>query len=273
MKSVTDHPYREFERTGWEHAAASYAGSFESATALFAPALLDALGIRSGWKVLDVACGPGFVSGLAAARGAEVTGVDFSPNMLAQARRRHPSLNFQQADAEALPFDDGMFDAVAINFGVHHFPFPAKALSEGQRVLRTGGRLAFTTWAAPREHVLHSIFIDAVREAGGAAVSLPTPAGGAVNEISSCIGLLKEAGFQPQSARAELVKAHVTVKSAEHLVDMLEAGTVRMAATLRSQPRERRGAIVAAIEKAIAAYRDDGQYRIPFAALLAVGSK
>jgi SAM-dependent methyltransferase len=191
--------------------------------------------------------------------------------MLAEARERHPSLEFHEGDAEALPFADATFDAVVINFGLHHFPYPARAVAEAGRVLRAGGRLAFTTWASPREHVLHRILTDAVRTAGDSSASLPTAPGGAVNETELCLRLLDEAGFQRDSLRAEVIKAPVAVRSAAGLVEMIEAGTVRMAATLRAQPADKRAAILAAIDNGIAPYRDAEGYRIPFAVILAGG--
>ena len=268
-----DHPFREFERAGWQRAAQGYMSSFEAATSLFAPALLEAAGVRGGVKLLDVACGAGLVCGIAASRGAEVIGIDFSPDMLAVARRRHPSIDFREGDAEALPFEDGCFDAVAINFGLHHFPFPGRAVGEARRVLRPGGRLAFTTWASPRDHVLHRILTDAVREAGDSSASLPVAPGGAVNETDICLRFLKEAGFRPESLRAEIVTAAVPVQTASRLVELIEAGTVRMAAALRAQPADKRGAIVSAVEKGIAPYRDAEGYSIPFAAILAAAAR
>ena len=268
------HPYRELERSGWQRAAAGYVGSFEAATRLFAPALLDAAGVGRGTRVLDVACGAGIVSGLASSRGAEVIGVDFSPEMLAEARRRYPALQFREGDAEALPFEADRFDAVVINFGLHHFPFPARAVAEAHRVLRPGGRLCFTTWANPREHVLHRILTDAVRVAGDTSASLPVAPGGAVNESEVCLRFLREATFRPESLRAEILKQAIPVESAARLVEIIEAGTVRMAATLRAQPAAKRSAILVAIEKAIAPYREsDGYYAIPIAVILAAGTK
>jgi SAM-dependent methyltransferase len=266
---VEDHPYRELERSGWQRAAQGYVSSFEAATSLFAPALLDAAEIGPGMKVLDIACGAGLVCGLVSVRGAQVIGVDFSPNMLAEARRRYPSADFREGDAEALPFEDGRFDAVVINFGLHHFPYPARALSEAHRVLRSGGRLAFTTWASPREHVLHRVITEAVRSAGDTSASLPMSPGGAVNEPHLCLRLLEGAGFEPSSLRAGIVKAAVPVQSASRLIEIIEAGTVRMAATLRAQPPEKRAAIEAAVENGIAPYREADGYRIPFALILA----
>ncbi|HEU4778952.1 MAG TPA: methyltransferase domain-containing protein [Steroidobacteraceae bacterium] len=270
---MTDHPYREFERCGWERAAAAYAGSFEAVSGLFATPLMDAAQIHRGSTLLDVACGPGSVTSLAAARGAAAVGLDFSPSMIAEARRRHPSLSFQEGDAEALPFTDQSFDAVIINFGIHHFPFPVRALGEARRVLRPGGRVAFTTWAPPEHHVIHTIVVGAVRESGNPGAELPRPPGGAVNEAATCMKLLGEAGFGPDSLHTELLKSSLGIRSAVDLVDLLEVGTVVLSATLRSQPREHRQAILASIEKAISGYRVDDGFRIPCAAILAVAIK
>lgn len=271
--SVMDHPYREFEHAGWERAAAAYAGSFEAATSLFAAPLLQATGIRNSMELLDVACGAGVVTAMAASRGAVATGVDFSAAMIAEARQRHPSLTFQEADAEALPFPDCVFDAVAINFGVHHFPFPLRALSEARRVLRPRGRLAFTVWASLEENAMHRIAIDAVRAAGDPGASLPVPPSGEVNEIATCLRLLQEAGFNAPVSRAEKIEARLTLDSAQHLLDMFADGTVRTSAVIKSQPREKTAAILAAAEMAVARYREDGRLRIPATAILAVGIK
>ncbi len=272
-KNVTDHPYREFERSGWELAASNYSESFEGMTSLYAPHLFDATGVKSGSRVLDVACGPGPIAAAAAVRGATVTGIDFSPNMIAEARRRHPSLHFQEGDAEALPFEDESFDAVVINFGVHHFPFPLQALSEGHRVLKPSSRIAFTTWASPKEHVIHRILVDALRRAGDTGANLPVPPTGGVNEAATCIKLLKDAGFQTASLRTEDIKVHMHVETAERFVAMLKAGTVRMAATLKPQPPDRGAAILSAIEESLSEFRANGGYKIPWAAILAVGEK
>src|SRR5207247_2111000 len=81
---------------------------------------VDVVRARAGVRLLDVACGPGFITAAAAARGADPIGLDFSPAMIALARRLHPSIAFRDGDAEALPFDDRSFDAVVMNFGLLH---------------------------------------------------------------------------------------------------------------------------------------------------------
>src|SRR5581483_1623764 len=117
---------REFELAGWQAAAASYEG-FAGATRLFIPALLRAAGAKAGQRLLDVACGPGFATAAAAAAGADVTGVDFSPAMLLMACSLHPAVSFRHGDAEELPIADASQNAVMANFGIHHVERPERA--------------------------------------------------------------------------------------------------------------------------------------------------
>ncbi len=267
--SLINHPYRGFEHSGWERAASSYAASFEAATGLFALPLLEEVGLRRGMTLLDIACGTGFVAARAAQQGAIACGVDFSKNMVAAASLRHPALKFLEADAEALPFSQGSFDAVVINFGVHHFPFPLAALKEAKRVLRSEGRLAFSVWASPHEHALHKITLAALAQAGVVGAELPTPPGGPVNEIDTCLGLLREAGFAAPPARAKKVVAALQLASEQHLVDMLVDGTVRLSSLIRSQNAETAAAIAASIRKLAQGYRQNGRLVIPLTAILA----
>ena len=140
-------PFSEFERAGWERAAARYEECWTD-TALFVGPLLDAVAVRPGSRLLDIACGPGYVSEAAAARGARPVGVDVAEAMVERARRRCPGLSFVVGDALQLPFPDTSFDAVTMNFGILHVSRPEVALAEAGRVLAAGGRFAFTTWVA-----------------------------------------------------------------------------------------------------------------------------
>jgi ubiquinone/menaquinone biosynthesis C-methylase UbiE len=100
---------------------------------------------RSGLVTLDAGCGTGFLSFELAARGHDVTGVDFAPAMLAEARRkagaRGVSVRFEEADAERLPFASGSFDLVISRHVLWTLPHPEAAIDEWIRVLRRGGRL------------------------------------------------------------------------------------------------------------------------------------
>jgi SAM-dependent methyltransferase len=147
--------FREFEQAGWERASvvAKYHEHISSVTTQSVEALLDAAGIRSGSRVLDVATGAGYIAGTAAQRGADAIGVDFSAVQVQMARDRYPSVRFEEGDAEALPFDPQSFDAVVSGFGMCHFPNPDIALREAFRVLKAGGRIAFTVWDLPERAV------------------------------------------------------------------------------------------------------------------------
>ena len=266
------HPYRDFELGGWKQAASAYADTFERATRLFADALLDATDVKPGQQVLDVACGTGYVAGQAEARGANARGVDFSEPMLAQAARLHPNIEFDHADAEALPYPSHTFDAVVVNFGVHHFPFPDRALAEIRRVLRASGRAAFTVWASPEHHALQAIALEGARSAGNAGASLPAPPSGGLNTLEDCLRLLRSAGIEPDEARSGLVRRELLLPSVEALIHLIESGTVRLASLIRSQPPQARRAILAGIAAAAQKYAVASGLSIPIAAVLATGA-
>jgi ubiquinone/menaquinone biosynthesis C-methylase UbiE len=117
----------------------------------FAAALLDAAGLRRGERVLDIACGTGVVTRLAAERaGADgaVAGLDINPAMLAVARSAPSSgapIEFHEANAESLPLADGSFDVVISSLGLQFVADQASAVREMRRVLAPDGRLAIAT--------------------------------------------------------------------------------------------------------------------------------
>ncbi len=100
---------------------------------------------RDPLEALDAGCGTGFLSFELAARGHRVTGIDFAPAMLAEARRKaaqqHVTVRFEEADAERLPFPSGSFDLAISRHVLWTLPHPEAAIDEWIRVLRPGGRL------------------------------------------------------------------------------------------------------------------------------------
>jgi SAM-dependent methyltransferase len=122
----------------------------ESVTGTCAPHLLRFAGVRAGAQVLDVACGTGVVALTAARAGAKVQGIDLTPELVQRARENAAlvgaEINFQEGDAESLPFGDGTFDFVVSQFGHMFAPRPDVAIREMLRVLKPGGTLAFSTW-------------------------------------------------------------------------------------------------------------------------------
>ena len=107
--------------------------------------------IRTGERVLDIACGTGNTALMARARGAAVTGLDLTPELLAIARKRaaaadYADIAWKEGDAEDLPFPDGAFDAVVSSCGLMFAPDQAKVAAEVARVTRRGGRIAIQAW-------------------------------------------------------------------------------------------------------------------------------
>lgn len=104
-----------------------------------AGALLDLLEAKPGERILDIGCGTGHLTEQIAATGAQVTGIDLSPEMIAQARAAHPSLTFEVADACELHFPEP-FDAVFSNATLHWVTEPERAVASIAAALRPGGR-------------------------------------------------------------------------------------------------------------------------------------
>ena len=254
---------RDFEYAGWKTAAASYDG-FAAVTALFVAPLLAAANVKSGVRLLDVACGTGVASARAAAAGARVTGVDFSPEMIAQARRRHPAIAFETADAEALPFPDARFDAGIANFGIHHVERPERAIAEARRVLGDGGMFAFTFWADRQDNTAWRLIFAGIAAHG--RTDVPMPAGNDAHATPENFSrLVSEAGFTPP--RAELIEKDWELPTDIDLVSVFETGTVRMATLLRGQgdalPKIRRH-----VAEATQAYRRGDVIALPTRAWL-----
>jgi demethylmenaquinone methyltransferase/2-methoxy-6-polyprenyl-1,4-benzoquinol methylase len=120
--------------------------------------------VRRGDHVLDAACGTGDLAILAARQGAKVTGLDFSEQMLARAKRKAPELEWIQGDLLALPFPEGSFDAATVGFGIRNVADLQGGIDELRRVLKPGGRLAILEITRPRGplRVFYSLWFDRV---------------------------------------------------------------------------------------------------------------
>ena len=141
---------------GLQRARAPWAaGDWDSFSRLIFPVgglVLDRIGLEPGMELLDVGTGSGgTVAVPAALRGAEVTGLDLTPELLVHARRRAGEAGVEVAwvegDAQDLPFEDSSFDRVTSTFGVMFAPDHRRAAAELVRVCRSDGRIAMTTWA------------------------------------------------------------------------------------------------------------------------------
>ena len=264
--------FHDFEHAGWERAAEHYADAFGCLTTQTIDALLDAVGARAGTRLLDVACGPGFVAAAAAARGASVVGLDFSPAMIAEARRRHPMLMFYDGEAEALPFDVASFDAVVMNFGLLHLARPDAAVAEAHRVLRAGGRYAFTVWASPEQAVGFGMALRAIEEFGTTDVPLPEgPPFFRFSAPDETRRTLEQAGFSSVDVRQ--LPLTWRLSSADAVFDALSRGGVRTAAVLRAQTPSALASIRTAVRRGVERYGQERRFVIPMPAVLASATK
>lgn len=147
--------FKAAQRQGWAHFI-----PFELATSATAANLVTFAGVQAGQRVLDVGCGTGVVAITARRRGAQVTGVDLTPELLKRARENaavaHVEIEWHEGDVESLPFGDGAFDLVLSQFGHMFAPRPDVATREMLRVLKPGGLIAFSTW--PPELCIGRIF-------------------------------------------------------------------------------------------------------------------
>lgn len=183
-----------FEHATWSRCAERYEDGFGQLVSEAIQPLLNAANVGAGSKVLDLGTGPGMVAAAVIERGGLPVGLDFSESMLAKARRRYPEIEFQQGDADTLPFSGGEFDAVVANFVVHHLGRPDVALAEAARVLREGGRLGFTVWADMSKLAAFGLFFAAVEEHAGAAELPHGPLFG-VSEFDAYHDLVTGVGF------------------------------------------------------------------------------
>jgi SAM-dependent methyltransferase len=260
--------FHDFEHAGWQRAASAYLDTFGHVTLQAVEPLLDAVHAGPNVRLLDIATGPGYVAAAAARRGASVTGVDFAPAMVQQARRLHPDLDFREGDALHLPFEPATFDAAITSFGLLHFDQPERALAEMRRILRPGGRGAFTVWMAPEHTAGFRITLDAIAKHGD--TESPAPPGPPFFRFSDpreCERALLAAGFT--SPTVTNVPMTWRVSSGEALFAAMATGGVRTSALLNAQSPEARDAIRRAIIAEATSFMHDGELVLPMPCVLA----
>lgn len=231
--AIANDPFAQLkaaQREGW--------GLFSPLATFTTPAaamLVSFARVERGQRVLDVACGTGVVAVTAARLGARVDGLDLSPALLVDAQRNadlaQVEIEFREGDVEALPYADAHFDVVLSQFGHMFAPRPALAVAEMLRVLRPGGRIAFSTW--PPELVIGRMF-DLLCD------YLPPPPGvpkssdwGDVHVVRERLG---DAVRDIEFAREEITIPALSERHYRANMEVTAAPFVKLAQELSSQP-------------------------------------
>lgn len=226
--------------------------------------------INTDCRVLDVGCGPGILSEILAKHAASVVGIDFSKNMIEQAKSRRSGAEFQVANAETLPFGDGEFDVAICCYTSHHFARPHVVYNEIRRVLKPGGRLVVLHPIQAENAAFGAIFqilgdvfppekMDTFPELGGPLFEVETP--------EPYIELLSECGYEGIECEKRL--KHCSLPDEDALVNVtIQIGKVE------DDSQELRDAIVrAAVERSAQYQQADGSYLFPDKILVAKGGK
>lgn len=286
--------FAEFERRGWSDPAiaTSYATGFAFAAEQCVAPLVQAAHVERGAKVLDLCSGHGIVALGAAELGASVTGVDFSPAMITLAQKAAeewaedfmrdapggpvPDVQFVQGDAMDLDFADDSFDAVVMGFGILHVPDAHTAVAEAWRVLKPGGRFAYSCWhGAEQESALAMVF-EAIQTHGDPDITLPAahPAP-FFAQPGNAIPLMRGAGFDDVTMTS--VPSFWLCKSADDPLRFFAEGTVRGAGLLQRQPpalyAKIRAAIMGWVERNGVMDPESEAKRIPLPAAIVSGVK
>ncbi len=178
--------------------------------------LCEALDIHSGQKVLDVAAGNGNITLAAARRWCDVVSTDYVPSLLERGRLRAAaeglSVEFKEADAEALPFANASFDAVVSTFGVMFTPNQDKAAAELLRVCKSGGKIGLANWTP--EGFIGQLFKTLGKY-------LPPPAGAKSPALWGTEARIKEMfGASAVSIKAERLNFNFRYRSPERFLDV-----------------------------------------------------
>ena len=267
--------FRAFERAGWESAgkAVHYASGWGPITSRTVDPLLDAACVGPHCRVLDVASGPGYVAAAAHKRGAVAMGVDIAEPMVRLARELHPDVTFRYAEAEHLPFTEASFDAVLGNFLVNHLAAPDAAIAEASRVLKPGGRVAFTVWDRPDRARFIGVVLDAVGRVGAPppADLPPGPPIFRFADNAEFSRLFRGAGLTTTETR-ELRYVH-RFAGPDELWNCVVLASVRLGALVLKQPPMTQQLIRQEFERNVEPYKTDHGLELPVSVKLGVAIK
>jgi SAM-dependent methyltransferase len=265
--------FRLYERRRHDELAKTYLDFFTPVTALAIKPLLEAVRLRPGSHLLDVAAGPGALVSEAAKLGAQAVGTDLSPAMIELAKNSYPGIEFHVAEVEHLPFGDQVFDAVVCNFGLGHFPLPEASVAECLRTLKPGGRIALSWWADPSKTRIQGLFREAIAEIG-ATPPTDVPPGYSIlrfTDTDEFRRLLEGAGLT--EVTLEEHQATYLVSDVETLWRGGMGSFAVTASAIAHQDPATQGAIRSALERRASLYQTSEGLTLPVAFEIGAGQR
>ena len=263
--------FTELEHKNWQRGVDAYTTGFGPLTSQAVPTLLDRAGflpsaiVSNGGddtrccSLLDIACGPGQVVDAAVSRVKKLStgagynnncsyvALDFSSKFLELAKRNLQSkhsdtaVTFVEGDAQDMSsvFDDNAFDSVTSNFGILHLSVPDSFLAETYRVLKPGGRFAFSAWSAPPATEAFDLILGTVKDVGNPSVALPDgPPFFRFSDDGEICRSLEAAGFVDIETTIVDSMEWTNVDSSDQLYEIMLEGTARTRELLKGQTDE-----------------------------------
>lgn len=261
--------FDDLEAAGWNQNASVYDEVDLPLMGQSIPGILDALGDISGRRVLEIASGTGHLAAAAVARGASVTGIDVARAMVEIARQTAPvNATFDVGNAEALDFPDATFDAVMCSFGLLHFGDADRALAEMARVVKPGGRAAFTVWEAPeRGGDFLGLLLSTMATHGDMDVDLPpAPPIFAFADREQTAPRLSAAGFI--EVEFSTIGNELPITGEGVAYDFMVNGGVRSRMIYEAQSPEKQVIIREKLIERVRGYIADGKTAIPSPSVL-----
>lgn len=267
--------YTKDARKSWDEASPRYK---DLSARLFGPVtepFLKLAALKPGWKVLELACGPGTATAAAAhAVGPKgfVTATDLSPQMLALGRALAiPNAEFREADAQALAFPDASFDAVLCQLGLMLFARPEKALAETKRALKPGGVAAFLVQGTAEGMVFTSLLMKIMVKH---APELKVPGAPTLYSFGGpgvLAKTLSAAGFT--AVEDKRLSGTFPFESPEHYWQTMAEGAGRTGAILRTLPQTTQASVKSETLKAAGTFAAPGGIALPYEFVMARGAK
>ena len=261
----------------WEQVSGSAAEVYERqlVPAMLAPwamKLVDLVEVQPGMHVLDVACGTGVVTRLAAERvgsDGRVVGLDINAAMLSVARQFAPvgaGVEWLEASALEMPFPDASFDIVLCQHGLQQFPDRSAVLREIHRLLVPGGRLGLCVWSRIEGSPGMAALAEALERHAGAEAATNRRAPFALGDPDHLRALVEDAGFRDVDVRTVVETARFP--SPEALVAN-QLGATPLS-TLGAMTEEARQAVARDVRAALLPYLRGGRLAVPMEAHLAL---